>query len=267
LLLRNPWLLGGMGVLAAIIVTILKLIPVVGGLLIALLAPLLLASAYLAIDGVAKQKMALPARLRSVAVKQSARELFSVFGAERRLVPAVFSSILTVAAALLISLVIEFSVGAAWSKPWTSLGVVSLLSVLVLAMFALVAYATLAAALIYALPLAFLQNEALFPAIERSLRTCRDNVAALTALLAFALVPMVLGTLASFASIWVAAMVWLIGAAGVLPLTATSLYCSYRTLFTIKESVPPARPSAAPGGPALAPDAAHKPLAPARDDH
>lgn len=249
---RNPWLLGGMGITAALIFGVLRLLPAFDDLLIALLAPICYASAVLAIDGVAKQKMTLPARLRSAAIKQSPRELFSVFGAERRMVPMALASLAAVAIALVVNIIIEISVGAAWSKPWVSLSISALIPVLLVGLGVVLAYATLAATLIYALPLAFLQGEALFPTLERSLRMSRDQVAPLAVVLAIALSPSILATVTSWVSFWIGAVVWVLCAAIALPLAITSLYCGYRTLFTLKEAPPESPPAAV----------ARKPLSP-----
>ncbi|MCR4301714.1 MAG: hypothetical protein NUV51_08890, partial [Sulfuricaulis sp.] len=50
LFMRNPWLLGGMGLTAAVVLGMLELIPLLGGLLIALVAPVMLSSVYLSLD-------------------------------------------------------------------------------------------------------------------------------------------------------------------------------------------------------------------------
>lgn len=227
-----------MGLCSAVLVSILKLIPVLGSLLVALVAPILLASAYLAIDGVARLKMTLPARLRSVAIKQSPRELLAVFRDERRMVPAIVTAIFTVTVALIVNIVIEFVAGAAWSTPLTSLGGVPLVTVVVLMLLALIVYAWVAAALIYALPLAFLRNEPLIPAVARSLNTSRNNVGALLVILGLGLSPYLLGGLASYVSLWATLVIWILAGAVVLPLVATSLYCSYRTVLPAREAQP-----------------------------
>jgi hypothetical protein len=235
---RNPWLLGSMGLCCAVLISVLKLIPVIGSLLVALVAPILLASTYLAIDRVARLKMALPARLRSVAIKQSPRELIGVFRDEKRMVPAIVTAIFTVTVALVVNIVIEFVAGAAWSQPLTSLGAVPLVTVLVLTLLALIVYAWVAAALIYALPLAFLQNEALIPAVARSLTVSRNNVGALMVILGLGLAPYLLGAIASYVSIWATVLIWILAGAVMLPLVATSLYCSYRTVLPVREAQP-----------------------------
>jgi hypothetical protein len=227
-----------MGLCSAVLISVLKLVPVLGSLLVALVAPILLASAYVAIDGVAKLKMTLPARLRSVAIKQSPRELVGVFRDEKRMVPAILTAFFAVMVTLVVNIVIEFVAGAAWSKPLTSLGRVPLVTVVVLTLLALIVYAWVAAALIYALPLAFLRNEPLIPAVARSLRVSRNNFGALLVILGLGLSPYLLGALASYVSIWATLLIWILAGAVVLPLVATSLYCSYRTVLPVREAPP-----------------------------
>ena len=71
LFMRNPWLLGGMGLTAAIVLGVLESIPLLGGLLIALVAPIMLSSIYLSLDAIYRQNMVLPTELRLRALKQS----------------------------------------------------------------------------------------------------------------------------------------------------------------------------------------------------
>jgi hypothetical protein len=236
LFLRNPWLLGGMGFCAAALISALALIPFLGGLLIALVAALLLASAYLAIDNVSRQKMSLPASLRLVAVKQSPRELISVFRNEQRVFPTVVTGLYSMVAALLIGVLVRLMAGSAWAKDWTSLGFVALSGVLAAWLLALCIYFLLAWSLIYALPLAFLQQEPLVPAIGRSFKTAARHAFGLSVVLGFLLVPILVGAIASLVSAWAAhALAFLVGAV-VLPITAASLYCSYRTVFPQREA-------------------------------
>ena len=61
---RNPWLFVGMGLCCEVLIGVLALIPLLHGPMIALVAPMLLASAYLTIDSVVRQKLRLPAALR-----------------------------------------------------------------------------------------------------------------------------------------------------------------------------------------------------------
>src|SRR3990172_11558215 len=51
LVMHNPWLLGGMGLTTAALTAVLALIPLLGGLLVALLAPVWLGRALLPLPG------------------------------------------------------------------------------------------------------------------------------------------------------------------------------------------------------------------------
>ncbi len=237
LLLRNPWLLGGMGVVASTLITALKLVPVIGSLLVAGIAPVLLASAYLAIDDISRQKLNLPARLRMAALKQSPRAVWRVLQAERHLVPMALIALASTGVALLINMMIELVAGSAWSRPWTGLAPIPLASVLVLTVLALLVYSLAAAALAYALPLVFLRGEALVPAATRSFAASRVNATALLVVWALALLPYALGAVAALLSLWATVVIWLLGGALALPLAATSLYCSYRTVFPVPPTI------------------------------
>jgi len=233
---RNPWLLGGMAVCAAILLTLLSLIPLVGPLVIALLAPILLASTYLAIDKVAQMKFVLPADLRREAIRQSPRALIAVFRKEDQIVPTLVAGIFSLAVVLMTNLLISVIAGNAWVARWTSLDLASLLLVLVAGLIVIGVYFLLAGALVFALPLAFLQDEALVPAIRRSFKASIRYALALGIVLAPLLLPSLLGMLASYVSVWIAPLVWLLVVTVVLPVVATSVYCSYRTLFSVKEN-------------------------------
>jgi hypothetical protein len=234
---RNPWLLGGMGFTSALLLAVLALIPLAGALLIALLAPLLLASASLALDGVARQKAPLPAALRVVALKKSPRELLAVFRAEDRWLPAFATGLYSLAVVLLANLLVELIAGNAWVGRWAGLDPAALAGVLTAALALLLIYFALAASLVYALPLAFLQDEALIPAIGRSLRAGLQYPFGLLPTLALLLVPSLFAALAGLRSAWLAPLVWVLLGAVVLPLATASAYCSYRTLFAVKAEV------------------------------
>ncbi len=236
LFLRNPWLLGGMGLFCVVGIAALTLIPLVGGLLIALLAPVALASAYLAIDKLSRQKMALPASLRGAAIKQSPRELLGVFRDDDRAVPMVLLGIYSLAVALLINIAVQLLAGSAWVDRWMNLDAGALLGVLATAILALSLYVLLAASLVYALPLAFLQDEPLVPAVGRSLKASARHLFALSVILGLLLAPFFLGAIASYLSIWATYLAWLVVGTVVLPVVAASSYCSYRTLFPVREA-------------------------------
>lgn len=225
-----------MAACAALLLTLLALIPLVGPLVIALIAPMLLASTYLAIDRVAQMKFALPEDLRRDAIRQSPRGLILVFREEEHIVPTLVAGIFSLAVVLMTHLLIRIIAGNAWVAKWSSLDFGSLALVLLAGLVVLGVYFMLAGALLYALPLAFLQGEALVPAIGRSFKASMKYGLALIIVLSPLLLPSLLAGLASYVSIWLAPFVWLLVVAVVLPIVATSVYCSYRTLFSTKEN-------------------------------
>ncbi len=233
----NPWLLAPMGFLCALMISVLTLIPLAGNLLIALMAPMLLASAILSIDTVSRHKIALPAELRRAAIEQSPRELIRIFRDEERLLPAIATGLYSMAVALMIGILAQLVAGDAWVSRWSTLEPGALFGMFATALLAIVLYFSLAASLIYALPLAFLRDEPLFPAILRSFRTGLHYAGGLLVVLPpMLLAPALLGGVASYVSFWAAHLLWLIAGSVVLPLTATSLYCSYRSLFPLERA-------------------------------
>jgi len=233
---RNPWLLGGMGFTTALLVSVLGLVPLFGNLVVALLTPILLASAYLAIDRIYKLKMALPALLRIPALKQSPRHLLDVFREESRIFPTAVTCVYSTAGALLINLVVHLLAGDAWVANWSGLDWLSLLIVLAVALLALALYLVLAASLIYALPLTFLLDEPLIPSVLRSLKASRHFALALLVLTSLFLAPFLLSAVVSHFSLWAGYLVWLICGTVVLPVVAAGLYGSYHDIFASQEA-------------------------------
>lgn len=236
LFLHNPWLLGGMGLSIAVLVGLLALVPLIGGLLIALSVPILLTSTYLSIDGVYRQKGVFPSDLRLPALKRSPLKLLEVFRDEARLIPTMVICIYSTAAALLINILMQLLAGSAWVANWSSLNYASLATVLAATLFAFVLYVVLAASLVYMLPLTFLKDEPLIPSMWQSLKASWRFIFALLVLLGLLLVPLLFGTAASYLSVWLSYVVWLVLGAIVLPVVTASLYCSYRDIFAAKET-------------------------------
>lgn len=236
LFLRNPWLLGGMGLATAVLIAVLMLIPLLGGLLVALLAPILLASAYLAIDGVRRQPMALPVSLRMPALKQSPWHLVGIFRNQAHVMPMTVACLFSGAAVLLANLPVQILAGNAWVADWSSLDHAAQAGVLVAMLLVFSLYAVVAASLIYALPLAILRDEPLIPALLDSLRASRHFAVALLVLLGILLAPFLLGALLALVSPWIGYLVSLIISSAVFPVIAASLYCSYRDIFDARES-------------------------------
>jgi len=240
LFMRNPWLFGGMGLTAAVVLGVLALIPLLGGLLIALAAPIMLASVYLSLETTYRHNMVLPAELRMPALMQSPRQLLDVFRNENWVLPAVTTSVLSITTVLLINLLVRLVVGEAWVANWSNLDHVTIFAVLAVALLTFVLYVLLAASLIYALPLTFLRDEPLVPSLWQSLRASRHFTVALLVLLGVLLIPFLLGMLAASLSLWAGFLLWLVVGSITLPVVSASLYCSYRDIFTAKYDWMPA---------------------------
>lgn len=235
---RNPWLLCGMGFSSVVILTLLSLIPIVGGAVIALLAPTFLASAYLTLDGMARQKMALPAALRITAIKRSPIELVAVMRREDKLMPILLVSVCTMGIALLINLVVHLLAGSAWVARWGTLEILPMLGVFSVALLALALYAALAMLLIYMLALSVLRDEPLVPAVMSSIKVGTRYPLAVLLLLGLLFLPFLLGMLLSALAPAIQYLVWILAGGFVLPVVATSLYCSYRNLLATREGAP-----------------------------
>jgi len=233
---RNPWLLGGMGFSCVLIVTLLTLIPIVGGAIIALLAPAFLASAYLVLDSLARQKMALPASLRVAAIKRSPLELVAVMRREDKLMPILLVSVCTMGVALLINLVVQLIAGSAWVARWSTLEILPMLGVLLVALAAVALYTGLAMVLIYSLALSVLQDEPLVPAIITGAKTLLRCPVAVLLVLAILLAPFLFGMFLSMLTPAFQYLVWILAGGLIVPIVVCSLYCSYRNLLTTRDS-------------------------------
>jgi hypothetical protein len=230
--MRNPWLLGGMGLTAAVVLGVLELIPLLGGLLIALVAPVMLSSVYLSLEAIYRQNMVLPVKLRLSALKQSPRQLLAVFRNEKLVLPAATTSLLSVTTVLLIHLLVRLVVGEAWVANWSNLDHFTRFGMLAVALLVFVLYVLLAASLIYALPLTFLRDEPLVPSLRQSLKASRHFTVALSVLLGVLLMPLLLGMIAASLSLWASYLLWLVIGSVTLPVVSASLYCSYRDIFS-----------------------------------
>jgi len=235
---RNPWLLGGMGFSSVLIVTVLTLIPIVGGALIALLAPTFLASAYLALDNLAQLKMTLPASLRAAAIKRSPLELVAVIRREDKLMPILLVSVCTMGVALLINLIVQLIAGSAWVARWSTLDILPMLGVLAVALVALALYTGLAITLIYSLALSVLQDEPLVPAMTNGVKAFLRYPVAVMLVLGVLLAPFLFGMLFSMLASAIQYLLWILAGGLVVPIVVSSLYCSYRNLLTTRENTP-----------------------------
>lgn len=240
LFMRNPWLLGGMGLTAAVVLAVLAQIPMIGGLLIALVAPIMLSSTYVSLDAIYRHNMVLPDELRLPALKQSPRQLLDIFRNEERVLPTATTCLLSVTSVLLIHLLARLVVGKAWVANWSNLDHLTLLGVLAVALLVFVLYVLLAALLIYALPLTFLRNEPLVPSLRQSLKASQHFTIPLLMLLGVLLIPLFLSVIAASLSPWASYLLWLVIGSITLPLVCASLYCSYRDIFSARDTWKPA---------------------------
>jgi len=236
LFMRNPALLGGMGACMALVITLLSLLPMVGGMFIAFAAPLLLASTYLTIDAVSREKR--PVVLHQKALRQSPRELLRVFRDEKRVIPIIVAGMFSMVTALIGRVLIQLIAGSAWTKEWTSLGVVASLELIAALLVACTLYFVVAWTLVYALPLSFLQRRPLFPAMRKSFKASMRLAFGMLVIMGFVLLPLVIAAFISIYSTSLAYLTAFLLGAAVLPLAATSLYCSYRTVFPEPEAAP-----------------------------
>lgn len=228
---RNPWLLTGMGLTAAALLALLGAVPLIGGLLVALVGPVFLSGSYLAIDELTRQNARIPPDLRLTVLRQSPRGLVRGLHEPERAIPLFLVALYSMAVSLGIHLSIWLIAGSAWAKPWGTLGGLSLVTVPVAFLLAFTLCLLLAASLIYALPLAFLQEEGIGTAVASSFKASVQHAPALAVLLLVALAPLVLRAIAHAHSPFAAHLVFVLAGGLALPLAATGLYCSFRSLF------------------------------------
>ena len=234
LLQRNPFILLGMALVSLVILLALGAIPLFGNALAALLVPIFASSGMLVADELSKQKMALPASLRIAAFVRAPKEVFRVFANEERLFPVLVLCLYVMAVALLATIAAHLLTGGAWASVWASLGIGGMLKVSFAWLLVLVIYFFVAASLVYAIPLTFLRDQPLVPALGHSLRASVKHILALAVIFGLLFVPFVFGRIVLYFSAPAGFVVWLLLGAIVLPLTITSCYCSYRTAFPTK---------------------------------
>lgn len=241
LFLRNPWLLGGMGVTAAALLTLLGSVPLVGGALVALIAPVFLSGAYVAIDELTLQRKPVPAALRLVVLRRSPLGLVRGLHEPERAIPLMLVSLYSMTASLAIHFAVWLIAGSTWSMPWNALAGLSLVTVPAAYALATALTLLLTASLVYALPLAFLQDEGLGTAVPLSLKASLHHAAALAVPVLIVLAPVVLRAIVRARSPLAAQLLGVAAGGLALPLLATSLYCSYRSLFPDAPATPARR--------------------------
>lgn len=232
LLQRNPYSLLGMGFVCVLIMIALTLIPLFGNTLSALMLPIFMSSAMLVADDLSKLKMALPASLKKAALARSPKDLFRVLSKEEYLLQALVLCVYVMGGALLTTIAAHVVTGGTWASSWASLNIVGVLEVSLGWLVTLFLWFVIAASLVYAIPLAFLKDQPLVPALGRSLLTSAKNTIALAVIFGLLVIPFFLGNVALLFSAPAGYLIWLLGGAIVLPLTVTSCYCSYRTAFS-----------------------------------
>lgn len=228
---RNPWLLVGMGCVSILIIILLTLVPFIGSLTIPFIAPILMSSAMLVVDELSKQKIALPPSLRVAAFARSPKELFRAIGNDQHIMAMLLMGIYALAVALLINISAHLISGGAWASDLLGLDATTLLKALATWLVIFLLYLVLAVSLIFAVPLVFLQNEAVVPALGHSLHAGSQYIIDLLVIIGLGFAPFALGAIVSPLSILITYMIWFIGGALALPIFITSCYCSYRTIF------------------------------------
>jgi hypothetical protein len=233
---RNPWLLGGMGVCASAGVVVLVRVPLIGSPLVGLLVPALLASFYLAIDAVSKQKMKLPASLRTAAIKQSPREFLNIARDESRMLQVLVIGLFSLIVVVLTDILVWLAAGGAATNQSAGMHLSTLPSVIIGAVLTLAVYAVLAASVVYTVPLAVFRGQALVPAMTESMRHARHYAVALLLIVALLALPFLLASVVSYYAPLLGYLMGFAGGALVVPLIVCSFYCSYRTIFPTEEA-------------------------------
>lgn len=235
LFLRNPWLLGGMGFCCSAVGTVLAQAPLIGRPLLGLLAPSAVASFYIAIEGISRQKIKLPPALRASALRQSPREFLNVARVERQLMQVLLLGLCGFVVVVLADILAWLVAGTNVAVPLSSLSLSALFGVAVANLLRLAIYLLFAASLVFALPHALLQKQSLAPALVDSLRQSMKYAVALLAIMALLLAPLLLGTVASLDSRWLGLAIGFGIGGFALPISLCSFYCGYRTIFGVTQ--------------------------------
>lgn len=226
---RAPTQLTAFGVTAGLVVVLVGALPMAGALLLGLCAPLLLGSACLVLDEIARRGKTRRGPRGRAALRAGARSLLRVFDSESRLIPLMLLAIYGLAVVLLAQILLF---GARLATGTEFLG-----SIIGMPL-ALAVFVALFASLAYALPLVVLRDEPVGTAVARSSRAARHHLYALLMLFGLLALPTLVGALSALYSLWAAYAVGVVVSALTLPWAFAALYCSYRTLFAMDGTAP-----------------------------
>lgn len=211
--MRNPGLWIVLGLLFIAVVVVLSLIPFLGALALALIAPVLTAG------------LLYGAREADAGRALDAMHVFQGFKEKDKVTPLLSLGGIAVAAAVVSGIIMFALVGGsmmaamhgdAWPAHAPGIGLGALLGALLILAIQL----GVAMALLYAVPLVMFRALAVGEALRSSLRGCLRNWLALTV---FGILYLVLAVAASVPLL----LGWVI----LLPVSAGMLYCSYRDLY------------------------------------
>lgn len=226
---RAPTQLAAFGLTAGLVVVLVGGLPMVGALLLGLCAPLLLGSACLVLDEIARRGKTGRGPRGRAALRAGARSLLRVFDRESRLIPLMLLAIYSLAVVLLAQILL-FSARLATGTEF--------LGDILGAPLALALFVALFASLAYALPLVVLRDEPVGTAVARSLRAAKNHLYAVLMLFGLFALPTAAGALSALYSPWAAYAVGVVANAFALPWALAALYCSFRTLFATGGTAP-----------------------------
>ena len=229
---RVLWL--GMAALYLLLGVALRRIPFVGGLVVVLVSPLLLAGAMLAARDL-HAHAGRPARRWQQSLAQPLRALLQALADETVTYPALLACIVTLGLVLSAKAIEYLLTGGsllsglaagqlvAAARPWTLVAIVLLATL----------YVLLAMALYFLIPLTVLGGHAVFGALAASFRACARHATAL-GLFAIGFVVLALAISLVFelaGGTWLGHLLLFTAGLIALPLFVAGLYCSYRTVF------------------------------------
>jgi hypothetical protein len=227
---RNPWPLLGLGLMSALLLGILLLIPFLGGLLATAIAPLLLAGGFQLVHQSMQRPQALPGTLRGAALLRAPQVFLEIFRHGQLTLALVMTCIYALIAALLINIVVRIVAGPAWANPLAALDLLPLLGVLGGMLAGFLLYSLVAMTLVFTIPLVMLQDEPLVPAALRSFRRCLRYAVAILILLALSLAPVYVRELFGLSSAVLGYLAAILVGGVTLPLSVAAFFSAYQDL-------------------------------------